>query len=93
MSADYFVTWNMKDAVIWRTPYALEPVSKVHRLKTYEPVFQVSVPDDLWVASKRELLKAKAKEILNDLSTLHREGHLYLSDADTTFLCTSFMRQ
>ncbi|MBF0520542.1 MAG: SAM-dependent DNA methyltransferase, partial [Nitrospirae bacterium] len=31
MSADYFVTWNMTNAVIWRTPYALDAVSRVHR--------------------------------------------------------------
>ncbi|MEO5357767.1 MAG: SAM-dependent methyltransferase [Nitrospirae bacterium YQR-1] len=85
MCADYFVTWNMANAVIWRTPYSLEAVSRVHRLKTYEPVSQVTTSDDLWVVSKRELLKAKTKEILNDLSTLYREGHLYLSDVDATF--------
>jgi type I restriction-modification system DNA methylase subunit len=85
MHADYFVTWNMRDAVIWRTPNWTEEVSRVHRLKTYSPVSQITNPDDLWVVSKQELLKARAKEILNDLSTLHREGHLHLIDVDSTF--------
>jgi type I restriction-modification system DNA methylase subunit len=85
MHADYFVTWNMRDSVIWRIPLWTEEVSRVHRLKTYSPVSQISSPDDLWVASKQELLKSKAKEILNDLSTLHREGHLHLIDVDSTF--------
>lgn len=85
MHADYFVTWNMRDAVIWRTPNWTEEVSRVHRLKTYAPISQITNPDDLWVASKQELLKARAKEILNDLSTLHREGHLHLIDVDSTF--------
>jgi type I restriction enzyme M protein len=85
MHADYFVTWNMRDAVIWRTPHWTEEVSRIHRLKTYAPISQVTNPDDLWVGSKQELLKAKAKEILNDLSTLHREGHLHLIDVDSTF--------
>lgn len=85
MHADYFVTWNMRDAVIWRTPNWTEEVSRIHRLKTYSPISQVTNPDDLWVVSKQELLKAKAKEILNDLSTLHREGHLHLIDVDSTF--------
>ena len=85
MHADYFVTWNMRDAVIWRTPLWTEEVSRIHRLKTYAPLYQITNPDDLWVVSKQELLKAKAKELLNDLSTLHREGHLHLIDVDSTF--------
>ncbi|MFZ3136510.1 MAG: N-6 DNA methylase [Thermodesulfovibrionales bacterium] len=85
MHADYFVTWNMRDAVIWRTPHWTEEVSRIHRLNTYATISQVTKPDDLWVVSKQELLKAKAKEILNDLSTLHREGHLHLIDVDSTF--------
>ena len=85
MHADYFVTWNMRDAVIWRTPLWTEEVSRIHRLKTYAPLYQITNPDDLWVVSKQELLKAKAKELLNDLATLHREGHLHLIDVDSTF--------
>jgi type I restriction-modification system DNA methylase subunit len=85
MHADYFVTWNMRDAVIWRTPQWTEAVSKIHRLLTYPSIHQVSIPDDLWVVSKQELLKARAKEILNDLSTLRRDGHLHLIEVDSVF--------
>ena len=85
MHADYFVTWNMRDAVIWRTPLWTEEVSRIHRLKTYSPISQVSSPDDLWVVFKQELLKAKTKEILNDLATLQREGHLHLIEVDSVF--------
>lgn len=85
MHADYFITWNMRDAVIWRTPKWTEEVSRVHRLKTYLPVSQITGPEDLWVTFKQDLLKAKAREILNDLSTLYREGHLHLVDVDSTF--------
>lgn len=85
MHADYFVTWNMRDAVIWRTPHWTEEVSRVHRLKTYPPIHQISSPDDLWVGFKQELLKSRAKEILNDLSTLYKEGHLHLIEVDSTF--------
>jgi len=85
MHADYFVAWNMRDAVIWRTPHWTEEVSRIHRLKTYSPISQVSSPDDLWVGFKQELLKAKAKEILNDLATLQKEGHLHLIEVDSVF--------
>ena len=46
MHADYFVTWNMREAAIWRTPQWAEQVSRVHRAKTYSPIHQVSNPDD-----------------------------------------------
>ncbi|MDP2167894.1 MAG: N-6 DNA methylase [Thermodesulfovibrionales bacterium] len=85
MHADYFVTWNMKEAVIWRTPQWHEEVTRIHRLKTYSPIHRIASPDDLWVGFKKELLRAKAKEILNDLSTLYREGHLHLIDVDSVF--------
>ncbi|MBF0517973.1 MAG: SAM-dependent DNA methyltransferase, partial [Nitrospirae bacterium] len=84
MHADYFVTCNMTDAVIWRTPIS-EEVSKEYRYKTYPPIVQISTPDDLWVVPRQQLLKSRIKEILNDLSTLHREGHLHLADVDATY--------
>ncbi len=85
MQAAYFVTWNMRDSIIWRTPNKSEDVTHVHRLKAYAPIIQISNPDDLWVGFKQELLKAKAKEVLDDLSTLHGRGHLHLIDVDSTF--------
>lgn len=85
MNADYFVTWNMRDAVIWRTPSWIDSVSFEHRLKTYPAISAVSRPDDLWVASKQSLLRDRAREILYDLSLLHKEKHLHLADIDATF--------
>ncbi len=85
MHADYFVTWNMRDAIIWRTPNLNEAVSHEHRLKTYPIISPVTEPNDLWVVSKQELLKSRAQEILYDLSILQREGHLHLIDVDSTF--------
>jgi len=85
MKADYFVTWNMRDAIIWRTPNWIEKVSHEHRLKTYPSILPVTEANDLWVASKKELLKSRSREILYDLSILHRDGHLHLVDVDSTF--------
>ncbi|MBF0488795.1 MAG: hypothetical protein HQK98_11615, partial [Nitrospirae bacterium] len=84
MGADYFVTCNMRDAVIWRTPIS-EKVSKEHRYKTYPAIVQISTPDDLWIVPRQQLLKSRVKEILYDLSTIHRVGHLHLIDVDSTF--------
>lgn len=85
MNADYFVTWNMRDAIIWRTPNRNEKVTHDHRLKTYPSILPVTEVNDLWVVSKQELLKGRAREILYDLSVLHRDGHLHLIDVDSTF--------
>jgi type I restriction enzyme M protein len=85
MKANYFVTWNMRDAAIWRTPHWGECVSRVHRLKTYESLYNIAQADDLKVALYREALEERAREILDDLATLHREGHLHLVDIDSTF--------
>lgn len=85
MNADYFVTWNMRDTVIWGTPQKGAEVTQEHRYHTYNSIYTVSCVDDLWVESKKIQLKDRAKEILNDLARLHREGHLYQVDIDATF--------
>jgi hypothetical protein len=85
MNADYFVTWNMKDSIIWRTPHPGESVTAQDRLKSYRQLYQISVPDDLWIEPNKILLKNRAKEILDDLTILHQEGHLHLIDIDATY--------
>lgn len=85
MNADYFVTWNMRDAVIWRTPQKGAEVTQEHRYYAYNPIYSVTCVDDLWVESKKIQLKDRAKEILNDLALLQREGHLHQVDIDATF--------
>jgi len=84
MNADYFVTWNLRDTVIWRRPQETEVTSQ-HRLKTYPAIYQVTKFDHVWEDYTARLLKAKAQTLLNDLAILHREGHLHLIDTDTTF--------
>ena len=85
MNADYFVTWNMRDAVIWRTPHFGIEVSAQDRLKSYRPLYQINAPDDLWIEPNKIALKNRAREILDDLTTLRREGHLHLIDVDATY--------
>src|SRR3990170_5321216 len=59
MNADFFVTWNMRDAVIWRTPNFGEKITHHYRHKTYLPISQINVRDDLWDKSKQILLKER----------------------------------
>ena len=83
--ADYFVTWNMRDCIVWRTPQIGTNVTAQDRFKSYRSIYQVNTPDNLWVESNRILLKTRAKELLDDLATLHREGHLYMVEVDATY--------
>ena len=85
MNADYFVTWNMKNSIIWRTPHPGESVTVRNRLKSYRPLYQISVPDDLWIEPNKILLKNRVKEILDDLTMLNQEGHLHLIEVDATY--------
>jgi len=85
MNADHFVTWNMRNAILWRTPQANMPVSAENRVKEYPPIPRISAPEDMWVKSNEILLKGRAREILDDLKTIKYDGHLHQIDADTTF--------
>jgi len=85
MNADYFVTWNMHDTVIWRTPHIGIEVSAQDRFKSYPPLYQINAPDDLWIEPNKIALRNRAREILDDLATLHHEGHLHLIDVDATY--------
>jgi len=85
MHADFFVTWNMRNAIIWRTPASRTKVTQEYRLHTYSSIDSVTTPEDLWVESKKILLKERAKQLLNDLSILFRDGHLHQVDIDATF--------
>jgi len=85
MNADYFVTWNMRDTVIWQTPKDELIVCKDHRKKTYTTITNIMHPDDLWDHYKSTLLQARAIEIINDLSKLYHDGYFYEIDVDATF--------
>ncbi|MDO8578282.1 MAG: N-6 DNA methylase [Dehalococcoidales bacterium] len=85
MNADYFVTWNMRSAILWRTPQALMPVFAESRVKEYPPIPNINQPEDMWVKSNEIRLKERAREILDDLKTIKYEGHLHEIEADTTF--------
>ena len=85
MSADHFVTWNMRNAILWRTPQSGMPVSAENRVKEYSPIPHISTPEDMWVKPNDTLLKERAREILDDLKTIKYDGHLHQIEADTTF--------
>lgn len=68
MNADYFVTWNMRDTVIWMTPPSGMSVARDHRKKTYPAIPRIASVDDLWDRVKNGLLQYRAQEILEAIS-------------------------
>jgi len=85
IKADYFVTWNMRDAVIWRTPLKGIDLTADYRLHNYPCLSSITKPDDLWDATQKELLKSRAKEILDELARLQKDKHLHKIQTDSTF--------
>lgn len=84
MNARYFVTWNMRDAIIWEVVDAKD--KKAQRIFSY-PALKVSSVEDLKNPSQRNILEERAREILNDLTRLYREGHLtYIGTDDWFFI-------
>lgn len=85
MQASYFVTWNMREAIIWQTPKPGEIVKAEHRIKQYPPLYAINNADDLNNAQHKIALKNRAKEILEDLALLKTKGYSYSIIADATF--------
>lgn len=85
MGADYFITWNMRNAILWRTPQDNTQVTAEDRVREYSPIYQISKPEDMWVKPNDKLLKERAREILEDLKTIKYDGHLNQIETDTTF--------
>ncbi len=85
MSAAYFVTWNMRDAIIWKTPEAGNKVKADDSRRRYPSLYQISSPDDLLVQPNKIALKNRTKEILDDLATLHQRGSLHAIELDAIF--------
>jgi|GEM_PF-248816 len=80
LHSNSFVTWNCKDAIIWKIEddnYTLEGLSK---LKVYPTSKNITTKDDIKVFSKyiqhEKELRERAFDILHDLDELYRNGTL-----------------
>ncbi|MDI6784564.1 MAG: N-6 DNA methylase, partial [bacterium] len=86
VKADYFFTWNMRDTALWRTPKGTRHnVQEWDRIKVYPALINISSIEDLWDKQKQSFLKDRAREIIDDLNQLYRDGHLKQIEPDTTY--------
>lgn len=82
MRARYFVTWNMRDAIIWEINDYKD--RKAQRLFVY-PSLRITSVEDIASHSQRIILEERARKILDDLTRLYRDGHLTYTGADDWF--------
>jgi hypothetical protein len=85
IGAGYFVTWNMRETIIWKTPKQGESVRAEHREKQYSALITINHADDLKNAQHKITLKNRTREILDDLTTLKNKGTLIDVIATPTF--------
>jgi type I restriction-modification system DNA methylase subunit len=80
----YFLTINLKDAILWRTFKKGKTPSREDRLKTYPTLHQIA-PAGVIDETTKIAFRRRAQEILDDLNTLHHDGRLKIIEADATF--------
>ena len=86
LQADYFVTWNMRDTIVWRVPHEGELfTNSLVAYDKFPPLTQITGVEDIKNKQKEILLRDRALEILDLLARAKREGHFHQIDLDTTF--------
>jgi len=86
LNLPFFITWNLKDTILWRTPKKGDSISREYLMKTYFTIQQIpNVPKPVINPFIDSLLKQRLTEIINDLKTLSEIGHLYQVDIDAEF--------
>jgi len=83
---NYFISWNLRDMFLWRTPKKGNKVTREYCVKTYFTIQQIpQVENPVLNPSIETLLEQKLNEALVDLKTLDSIGHLYSVAIDSTF--------
>ncbi len=86
--APYFVTWTLRDAMLWQTPKPGIPAGRdaIQKLRDYPDVFEVAAADHgpLTEPVKLEVLKLGGS-ILYDLERLLKDEALELVRIDATY--------
>ena len=91
--APYLAAWNLRDAALWETPRKGVPAASVEPLRCYSTLFDITAATGSPLSPLlRIAIQQRAKEILRDLATLHREGRLDLVVPDATFFVQRLTR-
>ena len=77
--APYFVTWTLRDAVLWRTPKPGTPATRdaMERLRDYPDLYEIGQADQGPLDERTQLkVLARGDDILHDLERLLKDEAL-----------------
>lgn len=86
--APYFVTWTLRDAILWRTPKPGTPAARdaMEKLKDYPDLYEIGQADQGPLDERTQLkVLDRGGEILHDLEGLLRDEALELVQIDATY--------
>jgi len=86
--APYFVTWTLRDAVLWRTPKAGTPATRgaMEKLRDYPDLYEIGQADQGPLDELTQLkVLARGDDILHDLERLLKDEALELVEIDATY--------
>lgn len=84
----YFVTWTLRDAILWKTPKPGVPAARdaLESLKDYPDIYDISAGDaQAFIEPVKLKVVARGKDILLDLQRLLRDETLELVKIDATY--------
>lgn len=93
--APYFVTWTLRDAVLWKTPKLGTPAQKSHlqNIRDYEDNYAIAQDSGLQVFDEPLRIKTVdfGRRILSDIECLHKNQALELVQIDATYFVQSIL--
>jgi len=87
----YFLTINLRDAILWRTFKKGKCPSREVQVKRYPTLHQIA-PGGVFDEISKITLRKRVQEILEDLDNIQRVGRLKLVEADATFFVNRLAR-
>lgn len=87
-NAPYFVTWTLREAILWRTPKPGVAVARdaLERLKDYPDLYEIGQADHDALEERTQLqIIERGGEILHDLERLLEDEALGLVQLDATY--------
>lgn len=86
IEAKYFVTWNMRTAIIWQTPSKTKvTVSENDKVREFGPDMRITRVDDIRDREKADVLRDLCRRLVLDLGRLYEDEKVNLPVADSTF--------
>jgi type I restriction enzyme M protein len=86
--APYFVTWTLREAIVWRTPKPGTPAVRdsMEKLRNYPDLYEISQADQGSLDELRQLkILSRGEDILRDLARLLKDEALELVEIDATY--------